>query len=292
MRSEPNPFVEEEQGRADLPSTSEKAMTHRTPPIALTIAGSDSGGGAGIQADLKTFHAFGVFGTSAITAITAQNTLGVSAVHPVPVETVQAQIDAVAQDLPPTGVKTGMLATSTLVEAVAESLDRHQLPGYVLDPVMVSSTGARLLAKEAEGAVARHLVPRATLVTPNLHEASILTGMSVASEADQKEAARALVAMGAKAALVKGGHGTGDTVFDFLWDGNEAREWRRPRIQTRHTHGTGCTLSAAIAAGLASGQPLATAVERGLSFVARAIATAPGLGKGHGPLDFFTPAGE
>ena len=265
-------------------------MSTPTLPIALTIAGSDSGGGAGIQADLKTFHGFGVFGTSAVTAITAQNTLGVSAVHPIPVDVVQAQIDAVAQDLRPTGVKTGMLATVPLVEAVARSLDEHQLANYVLDPVMVSSTGARLLAQEAEGAVAHLLVPRSALVTPNLHEAAILTGLEVETEEDQREAARALVAAGAGAALVKGGHGSGDSVFDFLWDGKEEREWRRPRIDTRHTHGTGCTLSAAIAAGLAAGQSLESAVDAGLSFVARAITTAPGLGQGNGPLDFFVQA--
>jgi hydroxymethylpyrimidine/phosphomethylpyrimidine kinase len=261
-------------------------------PIALTIAGSDSGGGAGIQADLKTFHRFGVFGTSALTAVTAQNTMGVTAVHPIPIEVVRAQIDAVVDDLPPGGVKTGMLATAELVEAVGRSIADHGLRDYVLDPVMVSSTGARLLDEDAVGAVAERLVPLARLVTPNLHEARILTGLSVEGEQGQREAARALVEMGAGAALVKGGHGAGPEVLDLLWDGREEREWRRPRLDTRHTHGTGCTLSAAVAAGFAEGRPLLESVGRALSFVARAIATAPGLGRGHGPLNHFAPVDE
>ena len=255
--------------------------------VALTIAGSDSGGGAGIQADLKTFHALGVFGTSAITALTAQNTMGVRSVHPVPLAMVRDQVNVVVEDLAPRAVKTGMLATSELVGEVAALLEAHALRRYVLDPVMVATSGDRLLDRDAEGAVATLLVPRAALVTPNLDEARILTGLPVKGEDGQREAARALVEMGARAALVKGGHGEGDELVDLLWDGQEEYIWRRPRLATRNTHGTGCTLSAGVTAGLALGDPLEVAVDRALDFVARAIAAAPGIGKGHGPLNHF-----
>jgi hydroxymethylpyrimidine/phosphomethylpyrimidine kinase len=264
-------------------------MSQSPLPISLTIAGSDSGGGAGIQADLKTFHAFGTFGTSVITAITAQNTMEVTAVHSIPLEVVRAQIDAVATDLRPGGVKSGMLATAPLVETVADALEDHGLDAYVLDPVMVAASGARLLDEDAVETVVRRLVPLSTLVTPNLDEARILTGLAVEEEAGQKEAARKLVEMGAGAALVKGGHGAGPEVVDILWDGEEERIWRRPRLETRSTHGTGCTLSAAVAAGLTRGKSLPDAVDRALDFVARAMASAPGLGQGHGPLNHFAP---
>jgi hydroxymethylpyrimidine/phosphomethylpyrimidine kinase len=262
-------------------------MSPSSLPVALTIAGSDSGGGAGIQADLKTFHAFGVFGTSVITAITAQNTMEVSAVHPVPLEVVRAQVDAVVPDLEPTGVKSGMLATAPLVEEVADALERHGLRAYVLDPVTVAASGARLLDEDAVEAVVRRLVPLAALVTPNLDEARILTGLQVRGEEGQREAARALVEAGAGAALVKGGHGEGPEMVDLFWDGDRERVWRRPRIETRSTHGTGCTLSAGVAAGLARGEELEDAVDRALAFVAEAIRSAPGLGRGHGPLNHF-----
>ena len=261
--------------------------TRTSPPIALTIAGSDSGGGAGIQADLKTFHQFGTFGTSVLTAITAQNTLGVTAVHPIPLDVVQAQIDAVVEDLRPAALKSGMLATAGLVELVADAIEGYGLEGYVLDPVMVSSTGARLLDEDATGAVVERLLPRAAVVTPNLHEARILTGLAVEGEEGQRDAARALVEMGAGAALVKGGHGPGPELLDLLWDGEVERRWRRPKLDTRHTHGTGCTLAAGIAAGLALEHALETAVSQALAFVARGIAEAPGLGSGHGPLSHF-----
>ncbi|NJD20052.1 MAG: bifunctional hydroxymethylpyrimidine kinase/phosphomethylpyrimidine kinase [Gemmatimonadetes bacterium] len=257
-------------------------------PVALTIAGSDSGGGAGIQADLKTFHAFGVYGTSALTAVTAQNTLGVSAVHPIPLEVVRAQIDAVVTDLPPAALKTGMLATAGLVGTVAAAIRAHGLTRYVLDPVMVSTSGHRLLDADAEATLVRELLPLAALVTPNLHEARILTGRAVATLADMRDAARALVDLGAAAALLKGGHLEGDAV-DLLWDGEAERVWRKPRLDTRHTHGTGCTLSAAGAAGLARGFPLAEATDRAVRWVAKAIETAPGLGAGHGPVNHFFP---
>jgi len=259
-------------------------------PIALTIAGSDSGGGAGIQADLKTFHQFGVFGTSVLVAITAQNTRGVSAVHPVPGETVRAQMAALAEDLPPQAVKTGMLATRELVEAVADGIRRYGFPRYVLDPVMVATSGDRLLDREAERSVAERLVPLATLVTPNLYEAKILVEREVRGPEDMEEAGRLLVRMGAQAALVKGGHLDAAQVVDVLVTSGGSRAFRHPKIETTSTHGTGCTLSAAVAAGLARGRALEVAVSDALDFVHRAIAQAPGLGSGHGPLNHFVPA--
>ena len=266
----------------------EHARDHRddVTPVALTIAGSDSGGGAGIQADLKTFHRFGVYGTSAITAITAQNTLGVQAIHPVPVDDVRAQIESVVLDLRPDALKSGMLATAELARAVAEVISEHDLRGYVLDPVMVATSGDRLLESDAESALADALLPLAAVVTPNLEEASLLTGRPVESLEEMKAAARALVRMGAGAALVKGGHLEGDAV-DVLWDGTEEHLFRRPRVRTRHTHGTGCTLSAAIAAGIARGDDVPASVERATRFVGRAIASAPGLGRGRGPVNHF-----
>ena len=265
------------------------ARAQPTRALALTIAGSDSGGGAGIQADLKTFHAFGVFGTTAITAITAQNTLGVAAVHQIPIEVVRAQIDAVVEDLRPAATKTGMLASAGLVETVARALTDHRLKAYVLDPVMVATSGDRLLEADAEDALARELLPLAQLVTPNLHEARILTGLEIEDDADMRVAARALVQLGAKAALVKGGHLPGDEAVDLFWDGRDEHVWRRPRVDSRDTHGTGCTLSAAVTASLARGVRLVDAVARAIAFVARAIASAPGLGSGHGPIDHVTP---
>ena len=259
-------------------------------PVALTIAGSDSGGGAGIQADLKAFHAFGVVGTSAITAITAQDTLGVHGVHAVPMDMVRRQIDVVAGDLKPAAVKTGMLATAELVEEVAAAIRELSLPNFVLDPVMVATSGDRLLDRDAEGAVMERLIPLATLVTPNLDEARLLAGREIESEDDMRAVAELLVERGAGAALVKGGHMSGTEVVDVLVDAEGSRSWRRPRLDTRHTHGTGCTLSAAIAAGLAWGRPLREAVDDALDYAHRAIAEAPGLGAGNGPLNHFVPA--
>ena len=267
-------------------------MPETTPslPVALTIAGSDSGGGAGIQADLKTFHAFGVFGTSALTAITAQNTMGVRAIHPIPLDVVRAQIGAVAEDLPPAAFKTGMLATAALVDTVARSIRDLRLPNYVMDPVMVSTSGHRLLDADAEGALVNGLLPLTALVTPNLHEAGILTGRAITTLEDMANAARRLVEMGAGAALVKGGHLEEENALDLLWDGSQEMTWTRVRMDTRNTHGTGCTLSAAAAAGLARGLPLVDAVDQAVDFVARAIASAPGLGKGHGPASLAPSA--
>jgi hydroxymethylpyrimidine/phosphomethylpyrimidine kinase len=256
-----------------------------TLPVVLTIAGSDSGGGAGIQADLKTFSAFRTFGTSALTAITAQNTVGVRAVHAIPPDIVLAQIAAVAEDLRPAAFKSGMLATRELVGTVAGAIRRHGLERYVLDPVMVATSGARLLDADAERSIAEELVPLSAVVTPNLDEASILVGFPVDSPERMREAAAVLVELGAGAALLKGGHLESEELVDVLFDGKEWREWRRPRRRTRSTHGTGCTLSAAIAAGLAHGRPLELAVDEALRYLQRALAGAPELGAGHGPLN-------
>jgi hydroxymethylpyrimidine/phosphomethylpyrimidine kinase len=258
------------------------------PPVALTIAGSDSGGGAGIQADLKTFHSFGVFGTTAITAVTVQNTLGVHGVHPIPVDIVRGQIEAVARDLHPAACKTGMLATREIVVAVARAIREERLENYVMDPVMVATSGDRLLDGDAESALLRELLPLSLCVTPNLDEAALLTGRVLRTQDDMRAAAELLVGAGAQAALVKGGHLDGDKVVDILFDGHQMRSWSRARLATRNTHGTGCTLSAAITAGLALGRPLEDAVEDALEFVHRALETAPGLGEGSGPLDHFT----
>ena len=257
---------------------------------ALTIAGSDSGGGAGIQADLKTFHAFGVFGTSAVTAVTAQNTLGVQAVQALDPPIVRSQIESVRADLPPGAVKTGMLANADIVRAVVAGLHGFEAP-LVVDPVMVATSGDRLLDPAAVAAILEELLPLAALVTPNLPEAEILAGQAVRTEADMSAAASAIVARGARAVLVKGGHLDGAEVVDVFGDGTCERAWRTPRIRTTETHGTGCTLSAAITAGLASGLALEPAIDRGLAFTHAAIAAAPGLGSGRGPLDHWADSG-
>ena len=258
---------------------------------ALTIAGSDSGGGAGIQADLKTFHTFGVFGASAVTAVTAQNTIGVQAVQALDPAIVRRQIESVRSDLRPAAAKTGMLAHAGIVRAVVEGLRGFAEP-LVVDPVMVATSGDRLLDPAAVDAILDELVPLAALVTPNLPEAEILAGQPVRTLEEMSEAARAIVARGAGAALIKGGHGSGEEVVDLLWDGERERVWRSPRIRTTETHGTGCTLSAAITAGLADGFALEPAIERGLAFTHAAIASAPGLGAGRGPLDHWATLGR
>jgi len=254
--------------------------------IALTIAGSDSGGGAGIQADLKTFQRFGIFGTSAITAITAQNTLGVSRWEPVSADLVRAQIDAIAEDLMPAAVKTGMLANTAIASIVAASIRDHAFRNYVLDPVMVATSGDTLLERDAIDVIRSELIPQASLVTPNLHEAAILTGEKIEDEDGMARAAETIVReMGAQAVLIKGGHlDAGDRVVDILYDG-DVRAFRGKRFETTNTHGTGCTLSAAIAAQLANGESMHAAVRRAIDYVHNAIATAPGLGSGHGPLN-------
>jgi hydroxymethylpyrimidine/phosphomethylpyrimidine kinase len=260
--------------------------------IALTIAGSDSGGGAGIQADLKTFQRFGVFGTSAVTAVTAQNTRGVTSWDAVSPVLVRAQIDAVAQDLFPGAFKTGMIANAAIASTIAAAIRDHSLLLYVLDPVMVATSGDVLLESDAIDVIRKELVPRAALVTPNVHEAAILTGEEIVDEDSMAQAAEILVNdMGAQAALIKGGHlDSGNRVVDLLFDG-DIRTFRGQRLNTTNTHGTGCTLSAAITAQLANGESLHAAVRRAIDYVHNAIATAPGLGSGHGPLNHLADTG-
>jgi hydroxymethylpyrimidine/phosphomethylpyrimidine kinase len=256
--------------------------------VALTVAGSDSGGGAGIQADMKTFHQFGVHGTSVVTATTAQNTKGVFDVHVVPEAHVAAQLEALAEDLPPDALKSGMLATAAAVHVLAEALERFGWSPYVLDPVMVATSGDRLLTGDAEAAIREHLIPLCTLVTPNAPEASVLTGIEVRTLDDLREAGSALIEMGAGAALMKGGHiaTPGDLeIVDVLVSRDRILEIRHERIASTNTHGTGCTLAAAVTAGLASGRDLESAVHEAIGFVERAIRHAPGLGGGHGPLN-------
>ena len=253
--------------------------------IALTIAGSDSGGGAGIQADLKTFQQFGVFGTSVIVALTAQNTRGVRAVETVSEAMVDAQLAALAEDLPPAALKTGMLADVSLTRLVGKAIRERGWSPLVVDPVMVSTSGHRLLTAEAEDVVRESLLPLAALVTPNLDEAAILTGRAVHDEASMQRAGETLLSFGAGAALVKGGHLAGEEITDLLVTAEGVRAFRRRRLDTTSTHGTGCTLSAAITAGLALGRDLESAVADALDYVHRAIAAAPGLGGGQGPLD-------
>jgi len=254
--------------------------------IALTIAGSDSGGGAGIQADLKTFHQLGVFGTSVITAITAQNTIGVSDWEPVSTRILRAQIQAVASDLRPAAFKTGMLGSAQIIEAIAEEIRAFELHNYVLDPVMVATSGDMLIEPDAVDAIKSQLIPLADLVTPNADEAAVLCGHRVGNTAEMEKAAVVIHDLGAKVVLIKGGHIAGDEVIDLFYDG-AFTEITHPRIETESTHGTGCTLSAAIAAYLATGQSLANAVRLAGDFVHEALATAPGLGSGHGPLNHF-----
>ena len=262
-------------------------------PRLLTIAGSDSGGGAGIQADMKTFSALGCFGMTAITALTAQNTCGVRAIHAVPPDMLRDQIDAVLEDIGVDAVKIGMLHSPEIVHAVASAIDRHALPHVVLDPVMVATSGAVLIDNPAIAALVRELFGRAVLVTPNLDEASLLVGRTLASEADMQAAALELLAKGARAVLIKGGHLAGDVVSDLLQVAGSAPHWMRaPRIATANTHGTGCTLSSAIAAHLALGLSLIDAVEAARTYVRGALAAGASVktGQGGGPLNHgFAP---
>lgn len=254
---------------------------------ALTIAGSDSGGGAGIQADLKTFAAHGVFGTSAITAITAQNTVGVSAVHALSADLIAAQIEAVATDIEVHAVKTGMLANAAIVEVVVAAIESLDLPNVVVDPVMIAKSGDRLLEREAVAAMTTELLPLAFVVTPNVLEAEALADMSILTIKEARRAARRIRDLGPQAVVIKGGHLDGPEVIDLLWDGLELVELRAPRIDSVHTHGTGCTFAAAIAANLALGLPLRQAVADAKAYLSGAIQHAPGLGHGHGPLNHF-----
>ncbi len=261
--------------------------------VAMTIAGSDSGGGAGIQADLKTFHQFGVFGTSVITALTAQNTSRISAIHPLPPEFVVEQYVQVMSDIGADAIKTGMLVNAAVICALAEGFDDYQPPILVVDPVMTSSTGTPLLDSSAISALIEHILPRATLVTPNLDEAAALAGSDpIGTLEKMAAAAKKIQAMGPEAVLVKGGHlPAEEDAVDLMFDGVSLIEFRAPRLSQRPTHGTGCTFSAAITACLANNQPLPDAVRTAKNFTARAISSSLGLGGGCRPLNHFVPTG-
>jgi hydroxymethylpyrimidine/phosphomethylpyrimidine kinase len=254
---------------------------------ALTIAGSDSGGGAGIQADLKTFAAHGVFGTSAITAITAQNTLGVTRYETVSADLVTAQIEAVVSDIGADACKTGMLANAAIVEAVAAAVRALDIPLLVVDPVMIAKSGDSLVGDDAVAMVRTELLPVAFAVTPNIPEAEVLAGMTIRSDADRREAARRIAAHGASAVVIKGGHLPTADIVDLVYDRHTFTEFRHERVAGRHTHGTGCTFASAIASHLALGRSLLDAVPLAQRYVAGAIRHAPDLGRGHGPMDHF-----
>ena len=261
-----------------------------TIPIALTIAGSDSSGGAGIQADLKTFAALGVYGASVITALTAQNTEGVTGIHQVPADFVTAQIDAVFGDLDVKAVKIGMVAQPATIDVIAAGLDRWSPKHVVLDPVMVATSGDRLLGTDAVAALRTRLIPRALLITPNLPEAAALLDEPIASnEAAIESQGQRLLSLGCRAVLIKGGHGQGAESIDYFIDGNGVVALAAPRIATQNTHGTGCSLSSAIAAGLAKGENMETAVRHAKAWISAAIAAADRLsvGHGHGPVHHF-----
>ena len=253
-------------------------------PVALTIAGSDSGGGAGIQADLKTFGARGVHGASILTALTAQNTLTVTAIHDVPADFIRAQFDAVVPDLDPSAAKTGMLSTPVTIETVARAIRELEVPNLVVDPVMVAKGGAKLLRDDAVDALRSELLPLATVITPNLPEAEVLLGRRIASLEERRAAARDLQALGPRAVVVKGGHAQGDAV-DVLYDGSGFLELPAQRVDTPNTHGSGCVFSACIAAELAKGHSVPDAVTAAKEFITAAIRDAVEVGHGHGPVN-------
>ncbi len=256
-------------------------------PKALTIAGSDSGGGAGIQADLKTFAAFGVYGTTVITAVTAQNTLGVSAIQEIDLPVIAGQIDAVMSDIGADAAKTGMLSSAEIIETVASGLRRHGVTNLVVDPVMVAASGDRLLREDAIGALKSALLPLALVVTPNIPEAEVLVGSSLSGTDEIRDAARAIAGMGAGNVIIKGGHMEGPESADLLYDGAEFVEFTAPRIDTNNTHGTGCTFSSAIASGLAKGKSVGDATADAKKYVTEAIRCAYPIGAGQGPLNHF-----
>jgi hydroxymethylpyrimidine/phosphomethylpyrimidine kinase len=251
---------------------------------ALTIAGSDSGAGAGIQADLKTFAAHGVYGTSAITAVTAQNTLGVTMFEAVSADLVTAQIEAVVSDIGAHAAKTGMLANAAIVEAVSAAVAALEVPLLVVDPVMIAKSGDPLIDQDAVGSLKTELLRQAFLVTPNIPEAEALSGVTIQRDEDRHEAARRIAALGVTAVLIKGGHFPTDDIRDLLYERGEFIEFRHARVPGRHTHGTGCTFSAAITAQLALGRTLPDAISLAQRYVAEAIRHAPDLGRGHGPM--------
>ena len=256
-------------------------------PSVLAIAGSDSSGGAGIQADLKTCAALGVYGTCAVTALTAQNTMRVTAGHEVPAGIVAAQIDAVVADIRPDAVKTGMLANAAIVEVVAVKVAEHGLRHLVVDPVMLAKSGDRLLREDAVRALRERLLPLAEVVTPNLPEAGALVGRELSGEADIRDAAREIQAMGARNVVITGGHRPGESVVDLLYDGRDFQAFSAPRVETQSTHGTGCTFASAIAAYLARGESVADAVAHAKDYVTEAIKRAAPIGHGHGPVHHF-----
>lgn len=258
----------------------------------LILAGSDSGGGAGIQADIKTVTALGGYAATAITAVTVQNTLGVTGVHPIPLEVVEGQARAVLDDIGADALKTGMLGTVEIVETVARVLDSAAEVPAVVDPVIIAKGGAPLLAEQAIGAVRSLMIPRAALLTPNAPEAEALTGIPCETTDDLRRAGEALLGLGARAVLMKGGHVAGETVVDVLMTPSGETTFEGERLHTRHTHGTGCTLASACAAGLAQGLTLADAVARAWVYVHEAMRRAPGFGAGHGPLDHAWPLRE
>jgi hydroxymethylpyrimidine/phosphomethylpyrimidine kinase len=261
-------------------------MATRRIPTAMTIAGSDSGGGAGIQADLKTFAALGVYGTSALTAITAQNTIGVTGVHEIPTDIIAAQIEAIITDIGADAVKTGMLSSSAIVEVVAQELKRHRVEALVIDPVMVAKSGDPLLQQEAVEALRAKLVPLAAVVTPNIPEAEVLTGLKITSLDDMRLAAEKIIEMDARGVVVKGGHLAGPAT-DLFYDGSRFQEFTAPRIDTKNTHGTGCTFASAIAAGLARRLSVIDSVAQAKEYVTEAIRRSFPIGQGHGPLTHF-----
>ncbi|MCM3204063.1 bifunctional hydroxymethylpyrimidine kinase/phosphomethylpyrimidine kinase [Paenibacillus sp. CC-CFT742] len=255
---------------------------------ALTIAGSDNGGGAGIQADLKTFQELGAYGLSVITAVTAQNTLGVQGVYPVPLEGIARQLDSTGEDFQPGAVKTGMLFSAETIRLVSEKWRQFGWTNLVIDPVMVAKGGAPLLQQEAVHALITDLLPHALITTPNIPEAELITGMTIRNLADREEAARRIVHMGSAYALVKGGHAEGNgMIVDVLYDGTSFHYLENVRIVTRHTHGTGCTYSAAITAELAKGSSVLAAVTTARAFIQAAIEDELGIGAGHGPTNHF-----
>ncbi len=253
--------------------------------IALTIAGSDSGGGAGIQADLKTFSALGVYGMSVLTSITAQNTLGVQGVHDLPPDFVGLQIDSVMQDIGADAVKTGMLSNTQIIKIVNKKIKKYQVKNLVIDPVMVAKGGDRLLREDAIEALKEDLIPLAMVVTPNLSEAEVLTGLKIKNIDDMKEAARKIYKLGPKNVLIKGGHLLSNQAVDLLYNGESFKEFSSERINTKNTHGTGCTLSSAIAVGLAQEREVEEAVEIAKRYITLAIKNSLAIGHGHGPLN-------
>ena len=268
-------------------STEKKTYGGTIKPVALTIAGSDSGGGAGIQADIKAMEANGVFATSVLTAITAQNTQAVTAAFDLPLELIAAQIDAVFDDFEIGAVKTGMLSSAGIIETVVEKVDERGMRPLIVDPVMISTSGFALLEDEAVQVIIDRLIPRATLVTPNAHEAGLLAGAEIRSIQDAKDAAWQIKVMGAQAVLVKGGHLEGEEAIDIFFDGSDFAYFKAPFIDTPHTHGTGCTYASAIAANLAKGLELMPAIDQAKRYVTEAIRHGLAIGKGHGPTNHF-----